>query len=86
MNIPEFIEWLKTLPQEAKVSTLEHFDSAGYYQQGGTCNVVDFVPTVEHQQWKEEGDTSPLEYIYGEHFELSLHKGEWKLQIGVTGK
>lgn len=86
MNVAELIEWLKTLPQDAKVTTLEHFNNGGYYQQGGTCNVVEFTDKVDHQQWKDEGDTSPVEYIYGDHFELSKYKEEYILQIGVHNK
>lgn len=86
MIVSELIEWLKTMPQDAKVGTLEHHGNCGYYQQGGTCNMVDFTTEVDHQQWKDEGDTSPVEYIYGEHFELSLYNGEYTLQIGVKDK
>lgn len=86
MIVSELIEWLKTMPQDAKIQTLEHFNNGGYYQQGGTCNVTDFTDKIDHQQWKDEGDTSPVEYIYGDHFELSLYKGEFTLQIGVHNK
>ncbi len=87
MNVAELIEWLGTIPQDAAVSTLEHFNSGGYYQQGGTCNMVDFDAKVEYQQWKDEGDDTPVEYIYGEHFELSKNSaGEYTLQIGVKDK
>lgn len=73
MNVAELREWLGTIPQDAVVSTLEHFNSGGYYQQGGTCNTVDFDAKVE--------------YIYGEHFELSKNSaGEYTLQIGVKDK
>lgn len=87
MTVAEYIEWLKTMPQGAKVSTLEHFNAGGYYQQGGTCNMVDFDAKVDHQQWKDEGDDTPVEYIYGDHFELSKDSnGEYTLQIGVKDK
>jgi hypothetical protein len=86
MIVSELIEWLKTMPQDAKVKTLEHYGNSGYYQQGGTCNVTDFTTEVEHQQWKDEGDESPVEYIYGAHFELSTFRGEIILQLGVTDK
>jgi hypothetical protein len=86
MIVSEFIEWLKTMPQNAKVETLEHFGSGGYYQQGGTCNVVDFTADVEYQQWKDEGDESPPDYIYGHHFELSKYGDEVVLRIGVDNK
>lgn len=86
MIVSELIEWLQTMPQDAKVLTLEHFGNCGYYQQGGTCNVTDFTDEVEMKQWKDEGDTSPVEYIYGKHFELSRYHDEYVLQIGVHNK
>lgn len=49
--------------------------------------MVDFDAKVEYQQWKDEGDDTPVEYIYGEHFELSKNSaGEYTLQIGVKDK
>lgn len=86
MNVGEMIEWLKTMPQDAKVETLEHFNGSGYYDQGGNCNVVDFTHEVDYKQWKDEGDNSPVEYIYGHHFELSKGVEGFILQIGVHNK
>ena len=86
MNVASLIEWLQTLPQDAKVQTLEHHGGGGYYEQGGNCYVVDFTTKVDYQQWKDEGDTSPPEYIYGDHFELSKLGDELILQIGVHNK
>lgn len=86
MNVREMIEWLQTLPQDAKVQTLEHYNNGGYYEQGGNTYIVDFHTRVDYQQWKDEGDTSPVEYIYGDHFELTHTNGEYTLQIGANGK
>jgi hypothetical protein len=86
MIVSEFIEWLKTMPQDAKVEVLEHYNNAGYYQQGGTCYQVDFTPEVDLIQWKDEGDTSPVEYIYGKHFQMDRNKDGYTLAIGVKDK
>lgn len=86
MIVSELIEWLQTMPQGAKVQTLEHFGGGGYYNQGGDCYVTDFGTRVDYQQWKEPGDTSPPDYIYGDHFELSKSGDELILQIGVHNK
>jgi hypothetical protein len=86
MIVSELIEWLHSMPQNAKVQTLEHTGSGGYYQQGGTCRIVDFTDKIDYQQWKDEGDTTPPAYIYGEHFELTLIGEELFLQFGVKDK
>lgn len=80
------IEWLKTRPQDAKVCVLEHYSSGGYYEQGGSCYVTDFTDKVDHQQWKGPEDKSPIEYIYGDHFELVRYHDEYILQLGVKNK
>lgn len=86
MNVAEMIEWLKTMPQDAKVTVLSHSDGHGYYMQGGSCTTEEFHVGVEYQQWKDVGDTTEVDYIYGNHFELAKHQGEFNLQIGVMGK
>ncbi|AMR57387.1 hypothetical protein vB_PsyM_KIL3b_0141 [Pseudomonas phage vB_PsyM_KIL3b] len=86
MNIAELIEWLQTLPQDAKVRTLEHHSGSGYYDQGGNCRMVDFHTQVEHQQWKDKGDESPIEYIDGTHFEFTKDSNGSTLQIGINNK
>ena len=35
MNVKEFIEFLKTMPQDAVVQVLEHHSAHDYYLQGG---------------------------------------------------
>uniref|UniRef100_A0AAU6VZ01 Uncharacterized protein n=2 Tax=unclassified bacterial viruses TaxID=12333 RepID=A0AAU6VZ01_9VIRU len=84
MIVSELIDWLQTLPQDAKVKTLEHYNNGGYYEQGGNTYIADFTDKEEVRQWRDDGQ--PPEYIYGDHFELSHHNGEYTLQIGVTGK
>lgn len=86
MIVSELIEWLQTMPQDAKVQVLSHTSGSGYYDQGGWCTVEDFTTKVDYQQWKDEGDTSPVDYIQGEHFELSTYQSETVLQIGVHNK
>jgi hypothetical protein len=86
MIVSELIEWLQTMPQNAKVQVLSHSSGGGYYDQGGNCCVEDFHNHVEYQQWKDVGDTSEVDYIYGLHFELSKFKGEYELQLGVKDK
>lgn len=86
IDVEGLIEWLQTMPPKAKVKVLEHFGSGGYYTQGGECYVADFTTKIDHQQWKDEGDTSPPEYIYGDHFELCKLGDELILQIGVNNK
>jgi len=80
MTVAEYIEWLKTMPQDAKVEVLDHSDDHGYYMQGGSCTVVEFNTT---ENWRHPKDW----YIDGEHFELNSRTGqEYTLQIGVMGK
>lgn len=86
MIVSELIKWLETLPQDAVVQVLEHHSGTGYYDQGGNCYVEDFTAEVEYQQWKEEGDSSPAEYVYGKHFELNTVDGVKYLQLGVKDK
>lgn len=86
MIVSEFIEWLKTMPQDAKIQVLSHHSGGGYYDQGGNCYVEDFHNHVEWQQYKDVGDTSEVEYIYGLHFELSKSKGGYELQLGTKDK
>lgn len=87
MNIAELIEWLQTLPQDATVTTLEHYNGSGYYDQGGNCSIVDFDNKVDYQQWKDEGDNSPVDYIYGDHFDFYKDaEGKFTLQIGTKNK
>ncbi|QNO00317.1 hypothetical protein QGX21_gp080 [Pseudomonas phage phiPsa315] len=86
MIVSELIEWLQTLPQDAKIQVLDHYGGSGYYNQGGDCYITDFTTKVDYQQWKEEGDTSPPEYIYGDHFELCKVGEENVLQLGVHNK
>ncbi|QNO00488.1 hypothetical protein phiPsa347_150 [Pseudomonas phage phiPsa347] len=86
MIVSEMIEWLQSMPQDAKVQVLEHHGGGGYYTQGGECYTADFTTKVDYQQWKEPGDDSPVEYIYGDHFELSKLGDELILQIGVKDK
>lgn len=82
MNVAETIEWLKTLPQGAKVQVLSHSDEHGYYMQGGSCTVEDFHNTVEYA-----GSPLGKPYIYGLHFELSTAAdGSQTLQLGVMNK
>ncbi|UAV84624.1 hypothetical protein PHB09_129 [Pseudomonas phage PHB09] len=80
MIVSEFIGWLKTLPQDAKVSVLSHSDGGGYYMQGGSCTTEEFHDGVE---WRHGEDW----YIYGNHFELNSQAGkEYTLQLGVKNK
>lgn len=86
MNVAELIEWLHTMPQDAVVQVLSHEDDGGYYMQGGSCFVEPFNTDISYQQWKDVGDTSPIEYIYGTHFELNKVGGKFELQLGVMNK
>lgn len=80
MTVAEYIEWLKTMPQSAKVSVLSHSEGHGYYMQGGSCTTEEFNPS---ENWRHSEDW----YIDGEHFELNSRAGqEYTLQIGVMGK
>lgn len=82
MIVSEFIEWLKTMPQDAKIQVLSHQSGSGYCDQGGNCSVEDFHNTIE---WAGE-NPSKEKYIYGLHFELNTYKGEYELQLGVKDK
>ena len=84
MIVSEFIKWLQTMPQDAKVIVLEHSDDHGYYMQGGSCTTEEFNASVEWMQG--EGW-----YMYGNHFELhstadASGKREYTLQLGVMNK
>ncbi len=82
MNVKEMIEWLQTMPQEAKVQVLSHSRGMGYYEQGGNCTIEDFNvdSPSEHMVTKGEG------WAYGDHFELTTVNGEQTLQLGVMDK
>lgn len=84
MTIAEMIEWLKQFPKDKEVNVLSHTSGGGYYDQGGNCYVEPFHNKVEYQQWKDEGDETPVDYVYGEHFEY--HRKYNTLQIGVKDK
>lgn len=79
MNVSEFIEWLQTMPQGAKIQVLSHTSGSGYYDQGGNCKVVDFEPTG---LWRHSEDF----YIDGLHFEMDTLKEVPTLQLGVKDK
>ena len=80
MIVAELIEWLKTMPQDAKVVVLSHSDGHGYYMQGGSCTTEEFNTGVE---WRHSEDW----YVYGNHFELNSKAGyDYELQIGVMNK
>lgn len=80
MTVAEFIKWLQTMPQDAKVSVLSHSDGHGYYMQGGSCTTEEFYDVVE---WRHGEDW----YIYGNHFELNSRAGrDYTLQLGVMNK
>lgn len=42
MTVAEFIEWLKTQPQDAIVTTISHSSGMDYCEQGGRIEVVNF--------------------------------------------
>lgn len=80
MIVSEFIKWLQTMPQNAKVIVLSHSDDHGYYMQGGMCTTEEFNPSVE---WQHGEDW----YIYGLHFELNSKAGkDYELQLGMMNK
>lgn len=82
MNVEGMIEWLKTLPQDAKVTVLSHSDGHGCYMQGGSCTTEDFHNHIEYM-----GNALDRPYQYGVHFELSTDKdGKATLQLGVMNK
>lgn len=43
MTVSEFIEWLKTMPQDAEVNVLCHDSHGDYCTQGGTCSEIPFI-------------------------------------------
>lgn len=76
MNVAEMIEWLQTMPQDAKVEVVRHYSGSGYYDQGGNAIVVDFDATVMY---------SGQHGIDGKDFELyTMKDGVTTLQIGTT--
>lgn len=82
MTVAEMIEWMKTLPQDAVVTVLDHHSGTGYYDQGGNVYTVDFTTDC-----KDSWVNSMGEHIaYGEHFELECYKGQHTLQLGVRDK
>lgn len=76
MNVAEMIEWLQTMPQDAKVEVVYHTSGRGYYDQGGNASTVDFDTTVDYTDSK---------LMFGKHFELyTMKDGVTTLQIGTT--
>ena len=42
MTVAQFIEWLKTQDQSARVDVLVHSDGRSYYDQGGNVRIEHF--------------------------------------------
>lgn len=49
MVVSEFIEWLKTMPQDAEVNVLCHDSYGDYCTQGGTCREIPFTIESDNQ-------------------------------------
>jgi hypothetical protein len=79
MIVSDFIEWLKTMPQDARVSVLTHESGRSYYDQGGNCSPCDFTPNVDYTF--DNGLT-----VFGEHFEVSTYQNETTLQLGLMNQ
>lgn len=75
MRVDEFIEWLKTMPQDATVQMLYHTSGSTYYDQGGNISVEDF-----------KSESASPENNYSQHWELYKYKeGNRTLLIGTFG-
>ena len=59
MTVREMAEWLLTFEdQDAIVQVIDHDTYGSYYEQGGTCRVVDFDP-VDHVDYDGVYNTRP---------------------------
>lgn len=80
MNIKQFIEFLKTLPQDATVQVLSHYRSNNYYEQSGYCDVDEFTSFCK-------SGNQGTNWAYGGHYELTADStGQMFLQLGVMDK
>lgn len=78
MIVSELIDWLKTIPQDAKVEVIHHTNSGcGYYEQGGTATTVDFTTELMYDFECTDGS------VYGKTFEVSKHNGQTILTLGL---
>lgn len=76
-TVAEMIQWLSTLPQEAKVIVLQHSRGHDYYDQGGWCTTQDFDPT-EVAAWSKD-----YENPFPTQWELYKDSdGEYSLTLG----
>lgn len=64
VTVAEMIEWLKTMPQDAKVECLRHMSGSGYYEQGGWCTTVAFDPMATYDWAKDYVDLYPVMWEY----------------------
>lgn len=74
MIVSEFIEWLKTQPQNAIVEVLQHSSGSSYYEQGGCTWVEPFTL---------EGTTVGETYIISDFYDVYEFKGDLYLQLGM---
>lgn len=75
MEVQAFIEWLKTMPQDAVVQVIYHESGTTHYDQGGNIEVRDFTST-----------SGTSENKWTEYFELYRDKdGNATLLLGSTG-
>lgn len=63
-TVAEMIEWLKTMPQDAKVEVLRHTSGSGYYDQGGWCSPQEFDHSATYDWAKDYVDLYPRMWEY----------------------
>lgn len=80
MKVAEFIEWLKTQPQDAEVLVISHTSGSGYYDQGGNIEIVDFNP--EESAPGRYDQTFELDDFSGDSFKNSKLYGKKQLFLG----
>lgn len=64
MTVEEMIEWLRTMPLDAKIQTIRHSSGRDYYDHGGNINVIDFISSEAsennnyNQEWELYRDSN----------------------------
>lgn len=80
MKVAEFIEWLKTQPQDAEVMVISHTSGSSYYDQGGNIQVVAFNP--EESAPGKYDPTFELDDFSRDSFKNSPFYGKKQLLLG----
>lgn len=80
MTVAEFIEWLKTQPQDAIITCISHQGGCSYTEQGGVIEIVDFIkePTSPNAY----NETFDIVDFTSDYFKGKPYHGRKELFIG----